>query len=478
MPCAGSILVSSFTLRYPLLNDNECKKMKKNKRRTVLIVLLSIALIASAGVLALPKILKKEPAPLDVPLAAAERGALEERVSASGSFQAERYTTVASQTVGIVKKVYVRPGDRVETGDLIVVVDEREAKESLASAEIALEITRRNLEIELSSLRAEVRRGVLAFEQAQRAAESAESLKAVDGIPLEEYRKALEQRDSAALALSDLREKLRIAQGLPADAEPLLDSGRDAEFIEASPSYRNAKLASEGARRVLEGCLIRAEGSGIVTDIGIAVGDRLLVESVVARIEDLSSVMADVNVDEVDIGKIREGMSAEITADSLLGITLKGRVRRIWPIVKSDANGRVCKVRIDVSVGNNKVLTGASCMARITSRLRDDTLIIPAAALIPGAKPAAVWVAVEDTSAAGEQPAEGTGEGKSEKQGETPSPEVPARKLYKAERREIELGASTVSSVEVLSGLSQGDLVAVDLIPLITEGMKVRNGSR
>jgi HlyD family secretion protein len=188
--------------------------------------------------------------------------------------------------------------------------------------------------------------------------------------------------------------------------------------------------------------------------------------------------MADVNVDEVDIGKIREGMSAEITADSLLGITLKGRVRRIWPVVKSDANGRVCKVRIDVSVGNNKVLTGASCMARITSRLRDDTLIIPAAALIPGAKPAAVWVAVEDTSAAGEQPAEGTGEGKSEKQGETPSPEVPARKLYKAERREIELGASTVSSVEVLSGLSQGDLVAVDLIPQITEGIKVRNGSR
>ena len=452
--------------------------MKKNKKRIiVLIVIVTVACLAAVFVF---RTMHKGQTILAVPFAVATEEPLEERVSASGSFQADRYTVVSSKTIGIVKHVYVKPGDRVKTGDTIVVVDERDSREALDAAEIALEEKRRNLSIELVSLRAEIRKASLQVEQTQRAAKSAENLKAVDGISEEEYRKTNETFEQEKSALADARDKLRVAQGLPPDASPSMDESKDDEIIAASPSYRSALLNVEGARRALDGCIIKADGPGSVTEISVTVGTRLLDETTVARIEDPASVMAEVNVDEVDIGKIHEGMKADITADSMLGKTIPGTVSRIWPIVKSDGNGRVCKVRIALDLSNERFLSGASCMARITSVLRDKTLTIPAVALIPGSKNPAVWLAVEDKTDtpvasdnnddANSATAENTKKTQKEK---NEKEQAPAQTHYKVTRREITIGASTVSTLEVLSGLVEGDRVIVDQIPGIAEGITV-----
>jgi HlyD family secretion protein/macrolide-specific efflux system membrane fusion protein len=480
------------------------------KIKRAFVIPVVIILIAVVGFGLYSGFRKKTPPVLTVPLAAASRGPLEERISASGSFQSERFSVVASQTVGIVKEVRVKPGDSIQKGDVIVVVDEREARESLASAEIALEDLDRTLSVDLANLRSAIRKASLDLEQAERAAKNAETLRTVDGVSGEEYRKALEERDRARDALADSIDRLRVTEGLPAGKTPSLDASRDRSIIANYPSYRRALLAVDGARRVLGGCVIRAEQSGTITEVSVSPGDRLLDETKVARIEDPSSVMADVNVDEVDIGKIREGMAAEITSDSMLGKTIAGRVLRIWPIVKSDGNGRVCPVRITLNREGNTFLSGASCMARITSRVRDDALIIPASALIPGGKGDAVWVAVplDQSGSVGKEavPDKGasavqTGGDGASGQTATASPqessasghdatvaksEKPGKKLgkkaedagptYTCVRREIKLGASTVSSVEVVSGLNPGDLVVIDQLPLIRDGLVVRNG--
>lgn len=473
--------------------------MKKSKR--TLVIVIGIVLVVAVAAVFFMNSRKKGGVSLPVPFALATRGPLEDRVSASGSFQADRYTVVSSKTIGIVKKVFVKPGDHVEKDDVIVVVDERDSRETLAAAEIALEETRRNLSVNLATLRSEIRKATLALEQAQRAAKNAESLKAVDGISEEDYRKAGETLGQAKSALADARERMRVAQGTPDGEEPTMDASRDGEIIASSPSYRKALLTVDGAQRALDGCVIKAEGSGTVTEISVTTGTRLLVETTVARIEDPSSVMAEVNVDEVDIGKIHEGMTAEITADSMLGKKMTGTVSRIWPIVKTDGNGRVCRVRITLELEGKRLLSGASCMARITSVLRKDTLTIPATALIPGAKPPAVWVATENAAAAtdaaatsGEAvpsagdpaadsgakteespPAEPVADAKdgAKGDGKDAKKKAPPQKTYKANRREVTLGESTVSTIEVLSGLSEGERVIVDQLPLITEGMTV-----
>jgi len=453
--------------------------MKKTKSVPVIIAVVVLALVAV--VVIGPKVMKKNKPAMSVPLSAVEKGTLEDRVSAAGSFQAERYTVVSSQTVGIVKEVHVKPGDHVSKNDIIILVDERESREALSSAEIALEETRRSLSLELSSLRAQIRSATTELDQAIRAADGADRLRTVNGISEEEARKAYEQRDSVRLSLADLREKLRMEEGLPAGEVPSFDPALDMKTIENSPAFRKAALDTDSARRALEGCVIRAGGTGTLTEIYVAVGDRLTVTTTqVARIEEPSSVIAEVNVDEVDIGKIHEGLPAEITADSMLGKTINGHVERIWPIVKSDGAGRVCKVHIGFDTADKKILSGASCMARISSVLKKDALIIPASALIPGAKPTAVWLAEELVPAA----KDGVKADGAKADGAKPdSAKLDAKKKaepakqYKAVRCEITIGASTVSNLEVVSGLQAGDLVAIDKIALITDGMTMQNGS-
>ncbi len=465
----------------------------KKKGKTI-IALCAVALVGIAAFALFNRSRGTGDQPLAASLAVAVRGPLEERVSASGSFLADRYTVVASKTVGIVSRVYVKPGDRVKRGDIIAVVDERDSREALNAAEIALEETRRNLSVELFSLRAAVRDRTLALDQAERAAKNAESLKAVDGLSEEDYRKTVESFEQAKATLADAMAKLALAQGLPAGGEPSLDPSSDGRVISRSPSYRRAELSVEGARRALEGCVIKADGPGTVTEITVATGSRLLNETVVARVEDGESVMAEVNVDEVDIGKISEGLPVEVTADSMLGTKIPGTVSRIWPIVKNDGNGRVCKVRVSLDLDGARYLSGASCMARITSVLAPDAITVPASALIPGANPPAVWVAVADGAATPEGAAnpDGAADASNADDASTPdgadasdgaaAPEdrakQPQETIYRAARREITIGASTVSTVEVLSGVAEGERVVIDQLNRVTEGAGITDAAR
>lgn len=442
--------------------------MKKGKKRGLTIVIIALVLIA--GVLAFIFINRaNSTSVMSVPLSSVVKESLEEKISASGSFQADSYSVVSSKTNGVVKDVLVKPGDTVKKGDIIALVDEQDAREALTSAQIALEEISRSLYLEFSAMRSDIQRASLALDQAARAAASAEKLREVDGLAEEDYKKILEQQNSARLACRNAEDRLRVAQGLGADKPPVLNAQKDDVFIKQTPSYKRALIAVEAAQRALEGCVIKAESAGVVTQIGASVGDRLTIQSIVAKIEDLSSIIAEVFVDEVDIGKIKEGMAAAVTTDSLLGTEIKGRVRRIWPSIMNEGGGRVCRVQVAlIDAGSFPIRTGASCVTRIVSVLNSSCLIIPASSLIPGTSPYAVWLAVPDALSDAVSDAASTAVLDSSENKESES-----AVLYTLQRREIETGLSTVSSLEVLSGLEEGDVVVSDMTMMLSEGMKV-----
>ncbi|HOE07263.1 MAG TPA: efflux RND transporter periplasmic adaptor subunit [Treponemataceae bacterium] len=442
--------------------------MKKGKKRGLTIVIIALVLIA--GVLAFIFINRaNSTSVMSVPLSSVVKESLEEKISASGSFQADSYSVVSSKTNGVVKDVLVKPGDTVKKGDIIALVDEQDAREALTSAQIALEEISRSLYLEFSAMRSDIQRASLALDQAVRAAASAEKLREVDGLAEEDYKKVLEQQNSARLACRNAEDRLRVAQGLGSDKTPVLNAQKDDVFIKQTPSYKRALIAVEAAQRALEGCVIKAESAGVVTQIGASVGDRLTIQSIVAKIEDLSSIIAEVFVDEVDIGKIKEGMAAAVTTDSLLGTEIKGRVRRIWPSIMNEGGGRVCRVQVAlIDAGSFPIRTGASCVTRIVSVLNSSCLIIPASSLIPGTSPYAVWIAVPDALSDAVSDAASTAVLDSSENKESES-----AVLYTLQRREIETGLSTVSSLEVLSGLEEGDVVVSDMTMMLSEGMKV-----
>lgn len=66
------------------------------------------------------------------------RGTLQASVSASGSVSSGRTRAVDFQTSGTVKKIYVKEGDKVGKGDLLAVLDQASAEETLKAAKASL----------------------------------------------------------------------------------------------------------------------------------------------------------------------------------------------------------------------------------------------------------------------------------------------------------------------------------------------------
>lgn len=443
------------------MSNNLASKKKKTIRIVTVCALAAVVVLVLALVSA-----GKPPKVHAVGVATAQLGPLDDLVSASGIFKATNSATMMGETIGRVKTVLVKPGDRVVRGKTIVLIDDENSRLALSNAQISLEETRRSILNQLNDLRAASRRADTARAQAVRSLESATELKAVDGITAELWRQANENAEQAEISSVGAKDALALAEGLSGSEDPVMDSSRDQEFLTRSPSYKRASINLENAKRSLAACTIAAGASGTVVEVSVDVGSYVEGGTPIAKIEDLSAVTAEVNVDEVDIGKLRPGQGASISADSLFGKELSGTVSLIRPVVKSTGNGRICVAVIAVDLGGEKALSGATCIARVNSRIKDKAIVIPASALIPGASPPAVWMLSAPFAAKPEAPV---------KDGKKKNKAAKVQAGLVASRREVQLGASTASKVEILSGLADGDSVAIDGIKGLSDGSPVRN---
>jgi HlyD family secretion protein len=132
-------------------------------------------------------------------------------------------------------------------------------------------------------------------------------------------------------------------------------------------------------------------------------------------------------VDEIDVGKMKEGMDVEIKVGALPSDTVKGVLRKIWLKAEKKDNATVFPVEILVPASKNAVLrAGYSANANIIIRKKTDVLTIPERVVTFRNDSAFVKVAL------GEK---------------------------KEEERLIKTGLSDAINIEVASGLKEGDEV-------------------
>lgn len=384
-----------------------------------------------------------------VDLAAVRRGVLEENVGGTGVFAAQEGRTLVSELNAAVAAVPVRLGDRVEAGQVLVQVDDREAREEAERLAVALTRGRQDLAQKLAGLRQSWRQAALGLAQARKAVAANEELLKVQGVTAQVLEKSRDDLATAEFNLQSTRDQLALACSLPSGSEPPMDRAGDGAIIEAHPETRAAAIAWEAACRRLAACAVRAPIAGTVTLLPVQAGDRVAVGQTLAKVENLNAIRAEVNIDEVDIGKLKLGDTATVKSDSIIGTELTGRVAGIAPTVQPMGNTKVSAVKVSLDPGPARLLPGASCTVRIVSRIRDEALVIPLAALIPGSVPDAVWVIAKADTAPG-----------------ATAPET-------VKRREIQAGVSTITEIEVKGGLSLGEEVVVGNAGLLAEGMAV-----
>jgi multidrug efflux pump subunit AcrA (membrane-fusion protein) len=356
---------------------------------------------------------------------------VEEDYEAVGTVRSKTTSILSSKTVGSILAVHVREGDRVQTGQLLIEIDDRDSRSQLQKAEAGLREVLEGLE--------EVGQNVHAAEAAKAAAEAGKSLAVVT---FNRYKALLEQKSASQQEFDEVQAKMKIAE---AEADR---AGRMLQALIAKKSQVLAKVEQTKAD------ITRAQiyvGYGRITSPihGVVVSKQAEIGLLAApgvplmTIEDNSRYRLEVSVEDSMLGQIRLGTPSQISIDAVGTEEFSRRVTEIVPA--SDPGSRSSTVKIDLL--NVKGPSGSQTVLRsgLYGRARfpigqKQILKVPLKAILLRGQLVSVFV--------------------------VDSAQILHLRLIKA-------GKQYGDQLEVLSGLNDGDRIIVEGIERVKEGDRV-----
>ncbi len=307
------------------------------------------------GLLALLVLLwyRHRPQPVPVRVYRAAFGTVEETVANTrvGSVKACRRSRLSPNLGGQIAELYVHEGDRVESGQLLLRLWNRDLQADLQLADA-----------QWQSAKAAAAAACLQAQQARRDAARLHRLGERKLVAAE----AVEQADSQARIQ---RQRCRAAQ--------------------ASTAVRQARLAA--ARAQLEKTELRAPFAGIVAEIHGEIGEYLTPSppgvATPPAIDLIASGCFYVSapIDEIDSGRLRPGLETRIHIDAFGKRRFQGRVRRIAPYVQTrEKQARTVEVEVDFRHRADMAIQrpGYSADVEIVLSRHENVLRIPTEALI------------------------------------------------------------------------------------------------
>jgi HlyD family secretion protein len=218
-----------------------------------------------------------------------------------------------------------------------------------------------------------------------------------------------------------------------AQLDRLLAGPTDEQIGAASARVEQAQVALELAELALEKSSLRAPFDGIVAAVNTTAGEMAPTGLPAIVLIDNSRFRVSVSVDEIDVSKLREGQSAEMTLDALPDIggleqsALTGTVERIAPAATIEGGVVYYEVIIGLDPTDAPLRADMTANGTIVVEELANVLTIP------------TWVVHVDRS---------TGQTYVDRQvGE------------RTERVDVELGVRHGGVAQVLDGLSDGDVV-------------------
>ncbi len=241
---------------------------------------------------------------------------------------ADRETKVAGQIAGRIAEVLVKEGDKIEAGAPLLVLDAATEKASLAAAEADMGVAEADLTRTLKGLR---RQDIDAVDA------DAEAAKARSELSKGTLDRITKLAEGGAATPDELDRARRSAEAedmsfKAADARrnAALAGSRREDVMAARARVLAAQARRDQAKAILDRLTIKAPIAGEVLSVKFRAGEFYNPGSGEAVIiGDTRVLRVRMDVEERDIGKIRKGLRAYITADAFPGERFPGRVVEI-----------------------------------------------------------------------------------------------------------------------------------------------------
>jgi len=125
------------------------------------------------------------------------------------------------------------------------------------------------------------------------------------------------------------------AQAALDQAQTALDAllaGPTAETIAQSQALLDQRrLELENAQNALADAVITAPFAGVISNVGISVGQSVTGQNQALTLMDVTQLYMDVDVDEADIAAVESGQPVNISLNAVDDATLTGSVLRVAP---------------------------------------------------------------------------------------------------------------------------------------------------
>lgn len=219
---------------------------------------------------------------------------------------------------------------------------------------------------------------------------------------VDKYEQLLEPPDpedvslaEAALALSkarlaQLQRDLERIQDGPSQAEiavleaRLADAQREWQRVKDGPGESDIAVAETkiaAAQAAIKADRISAPFSGTITEVANQPGDLVNPGDTAFRLDDVSRMLVDASVSEIDINKIKLGQTAIVTFDSAAGAEYYGQVVEL-PAFGSELDGVAnFTVVIELDGSDWQVRPGMTATVAFVTGEAEDVLLVPNQAL-------------------------------------------------------------------------------------------------
>lgn len=258
-----------------------------------------------------------------------QSGPIEAVITASGTVVPEIERALSSPVDARLLRLLKRPGAAVRSGEPVAELDLTESRLAIEKLAGSLAITdnkqsqaRLALDRSLADLDARIERKALEAQSLELKAAASQQL-AKQGLASQQ------QLGDAQLAARQATIDVAQLRRERADAQRSTDLQSEGLSLERASLIKEAAAA----RRTLDLATARADSDGVVTWILPQEGTLVHRGEVIARIADLSSFRIDAQVSDVHSGRVRAGMPVNVVAND---VTLHGSISDVQPNVEND----------------------------------------------------------------------------------------------------------------------------------------------
>ena len=374
------------------------------------------------------------PGLVDVPFTRAARETIVSTLNTNGKVEPIEWASAHAEIGGPVQQIHVQRGQSIHKGQLLVTIGQPDVQAAILSAEARIKAAKAEIDtlnqggraIEQAEIQSSLVRARTELKNAQSEYTTLQRLAAKNAATKADVEAARQVVERAQQQIQSLEGKKNSLVTQP-----------DRSAAEAR--LQEAQSGASAAEQRLTTGLVRSPANGIVYRLEVRPGGYLNPGDLVAEVGRLNQLRVRVYVDEPELGRVQKGMPVTITWDAMPQRKWKGFVESVPLQVIALGTRQVGEVIATIDNPDLTLIPGTNINAEILSKTAENTLVIPKETVRRQGSETGVFI-------------------------------LDGAKLA---WRPVKTGIASVTRMQIVEGLKEGDLVALPVERTLKAGDEV-----